>query len=230
MASGSESAAELTGRDQDATASRNVLSTVASAMFLSGCLLVCGLCAAGLYFFQPEVRDEPEAVEPLMADMLDVSVSPWFEPRGVIEWNLAFALTLRGAYYEMPDAESEGMLMFVEVQSWRGTEPEVQSHIEQALREKGGGVRELELMGDAEVRPLQVRGEPVRFTFETRRDPATDHTYRVIEGVVDGMHGAQVWIGVSVREEWTREDEQTGVDEPVQWDDAIFEEMIASIR
>jgi hypothetical protein len=214
MAPRPESSAELSGHQRDAAASRNVLSTIASAMFLGSCLLVCGLCATGVYFFEPDVRDDPEAVDPLMAEMLDITVPPEFEKRGVIEWNLGFLMSLRGAYYETPGAESDGMLMFVEVRSFHGNDPDVDAHIRQALREKQGGVVELELV-ESKEEPLQVRGKPVPFKFETRRDPVEDQTYRVIEGVVEGR-GGPVLIGLRVRED--------------AWDDAVAREMIESIH
>ena len=195
MSSTPEPSAELPGQKHDSTSPRNVLSTIASAMFLGGCLLICGLCAGGFYFFRPDVRDDPEAVEPLMAGILDIDIPPEFEKRGVIEWNLAFMMSLRGAYYEMPDTESEGELMFVEAVSFWNDEPDVETHIRQALREKAGGVVELELVGELEQQTIQVRGEPVIFDFETRRDPVSERTYRVIEGVVDGENG-QVLIGL----------------------------------
>lgn len=183
-------------------------------MFLGSCLLICGLCGAGFYFFQPDVRDDPQAVDPLMSEMLDVTVPPEFKGRGVIEWNLGFLMSLRGAYYEMPDAESEGMLMFVEVRSFHGNDPDVDAHVRQALREKQGGVVELKLV-DSTEKTLQVRGKPVPFKFETRRDPVEDRTYRVIEGVVEGK-GGPVLIGLRVGEDG--------------WDDAVAESMIASIQ
>lgn len=223
MASRSQSAAEAPRQQREPGTSRSVLSTIASALFFGGCLLICGLCAGGLYFFQPDVRDDPAAVGPLMAEMLDISIPAQFEPRGVIEWNWAFAMSMRGAYYEMPDAESEGMLMFLEVQSHWGTDdPGVEAHIRQALREKGGGVRELELVEET-TEQYQVGDETVAFTLETRRDAVTDQTYRVIDGVVEGKSGP-VRIGIRVRDHWTRD----GVE--FEWDDATAKAMIESIR
>jgi hypothetical protein len=90
--------------------------------------------------------------------------------------------------------------MFVEASSFRTEDPDVETHIRQALREKAGGVRELELVGEPEHRQIQVRGEPVTFVFETRRDTIENRTYRVIEGVVSGKNGP-VLIGLRVREE-----------------------------
>lgn len=219
MVSRSESAAESPREKREAGSARNVLSTIASTMFFGGLLLICGLCAGGLYFFQPDVRDDPAAVEPVMSEMLDITVPPQFKPGGVIEWNWAFALSMRGVYYEMPDAESEGMLTFLQVQSRWGTEdPGVKEHIRQALQEKGGGVRELELV-ESETK----EDWPGDFTAETRRDPATDQTYRLIEGVVDGKTGP-VWIGIRVREQWELDNHE------LEWDDAIAKEMVESIR
>jgi hypothetical protein len=146
-----------------------------------------------------------------------MTVPPQFEPRGVIKWNWAFALSVRGVYYEIPDAESEGMLTFLEVQSRWMEDPGVRAHIRQALQEKGGGVRELELV-ESETKDWLVRGEAVAFTAETRRDPVTEQTYRIIEGVVEGKSGP-VWIGIRVRD-----------DEEFEWDDAIARDMIESIR
>ena len=105
----------------------------------------------------------------------------------------------------------------------------MEAHIRQALREKGGGVVELELVGEPEPQPIDVRGEPVEFTFETRRDPVSEQTYRVIEGVVSGKN-APVLIGLRVREQWLREDVGTREDVIEKWDDATAIEMIESIR
>lgn len=206
-----------TDRAADAEESRRsaALARLAATMFAGGLIIVCVLCAGSLYWFRPDVVDDPDAAAAVTEQMLEIDIPEGFQPRGVIDWNVAFLVSLRGAYYERAAPQSEGTLTFVEVQSLSMDKPEVREHLRSALLEPGEEAVELPVE-ESETRELTVRGEPVPFTFETRRDPAGDAAYRVIEGVVEGRRGP-VLIIVRV-----------AVDDG--WDDAAVVNMIESIR
>lgn len=208
---------------------------------LLGLLLVPVIICGGLFYsLQPHVTEDPAAVAPLMQELLTVEVPPVFAPRGTIEWNVAFALSMRAAYYDYAPvgAESDrrrhaprdgdhhaegdvydGELVFVGVDHKFQDKPDVTRHIEQVLRKEGAGTLELPVER-VESRIVPIAGEPVAFEFETRTAPKVRNkpqvSYRLIHGVVNGRAGPVLIV----------------LRAPLDgnWNDAIAERMLGSIR
>ncbi len=189
-------------RQNDPARRPNLFATVSAGLGASLLGLACCLCGGGLFFFQPEVHDDPSAVPTLMDQMLDVTVPATFAPGGTIEWNVATAMSLRGAYYEY--VTGDGVLMFIEVQQSLATGPDVAAHVDRVLHEKTHGAPELVIDDQAsDVREVLVQGELRPFQFDTASDPATEKEYRLIGGVVSGRSGpVLIRLRVPLTEEW----------------------------
>jgi len=187
------------------------------------------LCGGLVHSLRPHVTDDPAAVAPLMEQLLTVNVPPVFAPRGTIEWNVAFTMSMRGAYYDyapygVTSAEAladktDGELAFVGVDHRFQDKPDVRQHIEQVLRQRGAGTQELALES-VESRMVPINGEPYPFEFETRSAPAGRSkpkvSYRLIHGVVNGRSGPVLIV--------------LRVPLDGNWNDAIAEQMLGSIR
>lgn len=192
-------------------------ATTALIFLAVGLAGICGVCGGAIYLFQPKLSDDPEAVAPLMDDLLAIDIPAIFEARGTIRWNLAFALSLNGAYYESTDRAREGVLMFVGVDGDSLSKPDVRAHIERVLSEKSNGAVALVPDGVPEDRMIIVRDRNVPFTFETGVDPATKTRYRLMHGVVEGSRGGEVLVALRIRED-------------ADWNDEIAVRMVESIR
>lgn len=197
--------------------------TIAMLLTAAGAAAVCGLCGGIFHYFQPHVRDDPAAVAPLMRSLIAITVpgeaegsAVPFVPRGTIEWNLAFLLSLRGAYYETADATLDGELMFLEVRGSSMDRPDVRTHIERVLRERSESSAPLVAEGEPEERLVTVRGQEVPFTFERAIDPVSRRPYRLIHGILP-VADRQLLIALRVRNE-------------PPWDDAIALQMLESIE
>lgn len=198
--------------------------TVAVVFLAVGSAAICGFCGGALYYFQPHVATDPADVEALLPEMLTISIPAsaadgpvQFRPHGTIRWNLAFLVTLRGAYFETVDEKQDGMLMFLEVDGSSLDKPKSRAHVERVLREREGGAGQLVPTGVSATRSLLVRDQLVDFRFETGIDPATSQKYRMVSGVVTGNRGTEVLIALRVKQE-------------APWDDALAERMIESIK
>lgn len=198
-------------------ARRNAPATAALIILAVGLAAICGLCGGAMYLFQPKLSDDPRAVTPLMDELLEIDIPAAFEPRGTIEWNMAFMLTLQGAYFETSDRSQDGVLMFLGVEGGSLDKPNVRQHVERVLSEKSNGTVQLTPEGSPEERMVQVRGQSVPFTFETGVDPGSKQRYRLMHGVVDAPTGGEVLIALRIR---------TGP----HWDDAVALRMLESIR
>ncbi|MEZ6056963.1 MAG: hypothetical protein R3C01_09685 [Planctomycetaceae bacterium] len=162
------------------------LATIMGGVLLLGCLLICGVCTAGFFLFRPQIHPDPERVEPVVAEMLRISVPPEFEPRGIIEWPFFHLMVIRGAYFELTG--DDGILMLVQVDSGLLKEEDISEHVRQTLREEGASGPPLTITA-TESREFVVRGRPVTFQFQLGEDPETELKYHLVEGVVDGNSG-----------------------------------------
>lgn len=201
----------------------NAPATVVLLFLAVGSIAICGVFGGALYYFQPHVSEEPDSVQLLMDELVTIEVpqregmAVRFVPRGTIDWNLAFMMSLRGAYFETADETQDGVLMFLEVAGASLAKPDVRSHIDRVLRERGGTGPQLNPTGDSEYRRLTVRGQPAEFTFETAVDPASGEKYRLISGVVTGNRWHDVLITLRIKS-------------AAPWDDSVAERMIESIE
>ncbi len=184
------------------------------AGFVSAVLLFfCCVCGGALWWFQPEIHEEPERARLLTAEIVDISIPDSYLPKGTIEWNVAFTLSVQGVYYER--FVGDGLLTLIEVNSRFRADEDVRRHIRQTLMEKGGGGTPL-IIDDAETKRLEyiIRGEAIPFTFEIGRDPPSGRTFHIVEGVFDGKNG-EVLLAMRVNED--------------NWEFSSIENMIYSI-
>ena len=196
---------------------RNTPATVALVLLSIGLAAICGTCGGAMYLFQPKLSDDAQRVDPLVDELLQIDIPAAFEPRGTIEWNMAFMLSLRGAYFETSDRSQDGVLMFLGVEGGSLDKPNIRAHVERVLSEKSNGTVRLTPEGSPEERLISIRGVPTTFTFETGVDPGSKEKYRLMHGVVDGAKGQEVLIALRIK---------TGP----QWDDAVAVGMLESIR
>lgn len=175
-------------------------------------IAVCGICGGGLYYFSPELANDPEQAVALTDQIATVDIPEPFEPAGIIDWNLAFVMQMRGAYYEIPP--DEGLLMLIAVQGPLFRQETLRQHIDRTLRETGGGSTPL-VTDETTVREITTAlGDPVPFEFEKAVDPDTNAIYRMVEGVVTGPAGS-ILIALRVKQE--------------QWNEQSIVEMLRSI-
>ncbi|MCA8998848.1 MAG: hypothetical protein KDA80_17750 [Planctomycetaceae bacterium] len=187
-----------------------LLAGFASAFLLIGCCV----CGGGLYWFRPEIHESPDRAREVTSEIVEITVPESYQPKGTIEWNIAYTMSLRGSYYER--FIGDGLISLVEVNSRLGTHEDVRRHIRQTLLSKGGGGTPL-VVNDSEttVRMFKVRGKEIPFTFEVGQDPAEpSRKFRLVEGVFDGKQG-QVLLSVRVDED--------------HWDETAIVKMLESI-
>jgi len=168
------------------------------AGFLSAFVLIgCCLCGGGLYWFRPEIREDAVQAERLLREIVEIRIPESFQPFGTIEWNVAYALRLRGVYFER--FVGDGVIALVEANSRFGNHEDVRRHIRQTMLKKGGGGTPLVINdNDTTVRMFKIRGKDVPFLFEIGHDPAQPNSkFHLVEGVFDGKHG-QVMLSVRV--------------------------------
>lgn len=175
-------------------------------------IAICGVCAGGLYYFSPELANDPDQAVALTEQIATIDIPEPFQPAGLIEWNLAFVMQMRGTYYEIPP--DEGLLMLIAVQGPLLRQEAIRQHIDQTLRETGGGSTPL-VTEETTSRPIAMAsGGEVLFEFEKAIDPDTNSIYRLVDGVVTGPNGS-ILIALRVKQE--------------QWNEQSIVEMLRSI-
>lgn len=176
-------------------------------------LLGCCVCGIGSWWFWPEVHEDPIRAEQLAAEIVDIQIPESYLPKGTIELNGMFLMSLRGVYYER--FVGDGLLVLIEVESSLQSDADIRRHIRQTLMEKGGGGTPL-VVDDSETRrfEIEVKSQLVPFSIEIGRDPATRRAFYVVEGVFPGKSG-DVLLAMRVAED--------------NWDEASVIAMLQSI-
>lgn len=172
--------------DPNANVRRRLLLMVAGGI-ATVLLLACCLCGGGLFYFRPRIEQNPQKAVQLTNVMLrKISIPKKFEPRGTIELNVFHQLQVSGAYYERPQVDSVLALIHVD-SSWNSKE-RVRRHIRETLLERGVAEEPLQKLEQHNVE-VPIGTKTVNFEFSTCKDLATEKTYRLVEGLVDGTTG-----------------------------------------
>jgi hypothetical protein len=160
-------------------------------VFLTGLLsmlmiLACCVCGGAAWWFRPQLRENPEDARRLVAEIAEIRIPDSLQARGTIDWNMAYLMTLRGAYFER--FVGDGVLTLLEVSSRFAQDESIRQHIRQKLLEEGGNGAELVV--DASRRRTDKFGPgEIPFTFELARDPRTAREYHLVDGVFEGRAG-----------------------------------------
>ena len=151
-------------------------------------LLFCCVCGGAGWWFKPEIHEDRERAAENVQEIVDITIPDVYQPKGTIEWNVFYMMTIRGAYYER--YAGDGLLTLVEVNSRLQSEEDVRSHIRETLIRKGGGGTPL-VIDEAETKEVEVEigGGFVPFKFQVGRDPPTAQTFHIVEGVFAGKRG-----------------------------------------
>ncbi len=192
------------------------LATLFGSLLVLLLILLCTGIGAGLYFFRPVVSDDPNNVPTVTAEILNVTVPEEFVPRGTLQWEFFYLAVMRGAYYELTG--EEGVLLFLQVDSQLMSEEDLREHVEQVLREEGGGGPPLTIdPSETEEWQYNIRGRNVVFTVRKGQSKIDQSEHRLVEGVVDGNSG-KVLVAFRITEE--------------SWDDnrPLVEQVLKSIR
>jgi hypothetical protein len=160
----------------------------ATGLLTSILLGACCICGIGVWWFRPQIHDNPERAKQLTAQIVDIHIPEAFQPRGTIEWDVAFLLKLRGVYYER--YVGDGTLTLVEVRGRFTSEESIHRHIRQTLLEEGAGGSELTIDRSKTQREIvKISGQEIPFTFDIARDPRTNEVFHLVEGSFEGRHG-----------------------------------------
>ncbi|WP_437226370.1 hypothetical protein SH661x_004549 [Planctomicrobium sp. SH661] len=175
-----------------------ILTGMFAALFLIGCC-VCGIAA---WWFRPLIRENPEQAKSLTQQIVDIAIPEPFQPHGLIDWNLAFVMHLRGVYYER--YVGDGVLTLLEVNTQLSHDETIRNHIRKTLLEEGAGGTELIVDHSQTHREIfTISGQQIPFTFEVARDGA--EIFHLVEGVFPGKNG-QVLLTMRVDElHWKNE-------------------------
>jgi len=201
-----------------------VLTGVISAFLVMGCCL----CGVGIWWFRPLLQEDPEQARVLTQQMVDIQIPEAFQPRGLIDWNLAFAMHLRGVYYQR--YVGDGVLTLLEINTRLSHDETIRNHIRKTLLEEASGGTELVIDHSQTHREvMDVIGQQVPFTFEVARHG--NNMYHLAEGVFTGKSG-EVLLSLRVDDlHWKNELDFAAADKgaiptavPI-W----FREMISSI-
>lgn len=188
-------AAEQSEKNQPA---HPVLVLVAG--FVSAVLLFfCCACGSAMWWFRPEISENPDRARQLVTEMVDIQIPDSYQPKGTIEMNVAYIMSVRGAYYER--FVGDGLLTLIEVSSRFQAEGDIREHFRQTLIEKGGGGTPL-VIDEADSRRIgiEINGELVSFQFDIGRDPPSGRTFHIVEGVFAGKQG-EVLLAMRVHED-----------------------------
>lgn len=192
---------------------RSVWGMVFSTVFGGFTLFLCLACGIGLYSFRPVINPDPAAAVKVQEAALDIQIPRMiFEPKGTIDWNVAFILQMRGAYFEHTKADGEIVLLHADSRFF--SSPELVEHVRKTLLDKGGTGVPLK-RDEVVFRELIIQNQSVKFRFEKGRSPTNDKPYYVVDGVVQGKTG-QVLIGIRL--------------EADAWDEAQMMGMLESIK
>lgn len=183
--------------------------------FLTGVLSVvlviaCCFCGIGAWWFRPQIIENPDQAKTLTQQMVDITIPEPFQPHGLIEWNLAFVMQLRGVYYQR--YVGDGVLTLLEVSTRLAQDESISNHIRKTLLEEGAGGTELVVDHSQTYREaIEIAGQPVTFTFEVARD--ANEVYHLVEGVFAGKNG-QILLNMRVDDlHWKNELDFAAVDE-----------------
>ncbi|MDB4743612.1 hypothetical protein OAF98_03930 [Planctomicrobium sp.] len=188
-------AAEQSDKNQPA---HPVLVLIAG--FMAAVLLFfCCACGGAAWWFQPEINENPDRAREIVAEMIDIQIPDSYQPKGTIEMNVAYTMSLRGAYYER--FVGDGLLTLIEVNSRFQADEDVREHIRETLMEKGGGGTPLIVdPSDAKTVQVDINGQLVPFEIEIGRDPPSGRTFYIVEGVFKGKNG-EVLLAMRVNED-----------------------------
>ncbi|WP_437202549.1 hypothetical protein [Planctomicrobium sp. SH664] len=166
---------------------------------LAAALLVigCGFCAIGMWWFRPQITEDPEQASQMLQRMVEIHLPADFQPRGTVEWNMGYVLRLKGVYYESHDGK--WLFTAVEVNSRLASDSAVRRHIRETLLQEGAGGTPL-IVDNTRTRQesYRINGAPVDFNFETAEDPSTKRIYHLVQGVLNSKSGGQVLVSIRV--------------------------------
>lgn len=200
---------ETSNKNQPAHPMLVLIAGFASAVLL----FFCCACGGAIWWFQPEIHEDPDRARQLVNEMIEIQIPDSYQPKGTIEMNAAYMLSLRGAYYER--FVGDGLLTLIEVNSRFQAEEDIRNHIRQTLMEKGGGGTPLVVdPSDAKTVQIAINGQQVPFKFEIGRDPPSGRTFHVVEGVFPGNNG-QILLAMRVNED--------------NWEETSIVDMLQSI-
>jgi hypothetical protein len=191
--------------DPNASVRRRLLLMVAGGM-ATVLLLACCLCGSGLFYFRPKIEQNPEKARTLTGQMLrKITIPANFEPRGTIELNVFHQLQISGAYYERPQVDS--VLALIHVNSSWNSKARVRQHIRETLLERGVAEEPLQKIEQVNTEvPIGQSQRLVNFEFSKCRDTATEKTYQLVEGLVEGISG-DVLICYKIDDDhWSKEE------------------------
>lgn len=171
---------------------------------LAGLIGSCCLCGVLVYQQRPHFQDDPQAAEELTEQMLAIEIPPTFAPKGTIEWDVWWFLTMRGAYYT--HTVDDGELTLLEVDSRFLSQPDFRQHIIDSLHQQGAGSGfDLKVLS-TETKVLTIGGAEVSFEFLRAEDRSTGESRRLVDGVVSGRGNTPVLISLWVDEDvWDEE-------------------------
>ncbi len=198
--------------DPNTTVRRRLLLMIAGGV-LTVCLLTCCVCGGAVFYFRPQIEQNPEKAIALTKQVFrSITIPDRWEPQGTIELNVFHQLNVRGSYYEHPKYES--VLALIHVESRWNSQASVREHIRETMIERGGGDEPM-LIQERTTREFTVRDALLRFEFSTAKDLATDKTYRLVEGVVTGTTG-DVLICLKIDADAWDEEEVAGMLQSIQ--------------
>ena len=189
------------------------------SLVITGGVLIGFAVAVGLYWFRPTFIENGAAAEKLADSLLKIDIPPQFQPAGTIEWNIAYLLTMRGAYFEMlprTDVEtaSGGLLVLLEVDTRFRDDVTVRKHIQSVLLEEGAGGPPLIPIKSDDLE-FDVQGEQRTFRVTAGKQPNSEAVTYLVQGLVNGRKG-DVMIALRLPKE--------------DWDEEGFARMLKSIQ
>jgi len=189
--------------DEPKSRLRPWLAVLTGAVF--GCLIIgCCVCGVGIWWFRPLIRENPDQAKTLTQQMVDIVIPEPFQAHGLIDWNLAFVMHLRGVYYQR--YVGDGVLTLLEINTRLSHDDTIRRHIRKTLLEEGSGGTELIVDHSQTHREnFVIAGVQVPFTFEVARNG--NEVFHLVEGVFDGKNG-QILLSLRVDDlHWKNEDD-----------------------
>ncbi|WP_437186596.1 hypothetical protein SH668x_003752 [Planctomicrobium sp. SH668] len=149
-------------------------------------LISCCLCGIAAWWFRPSLSENPDLAKSLTREIINIEIPEVFQPQGAIEWNLAFLVRLRGAYYQR--YVGDGVLTLLEVSTRFSTDETIRRHIRKTMLEEASGGTELIVDPQQTHQEIfKVGNQQVIFTFEVAKE--NSQVFHLVEGVVTGKRG-----------------------------------------
>jgi len=179
-------------------------------------VLCCGgLIISGYYlksYVEKAASKDPAVVRQVAARIVPIDLPPDFQPEGSLDMSVPFSMAF-AVYADKATGSTVIMAEFGEM--FQQNQAQMQAQLEQQMRQQGMARQKVPGSVSSRQKQIQVRGQPVTFTFAEAKEEGTGKTRLDVTGVLPGKQKT-VMLMISV--------------DAGKYDEARVTKMLESIR